>query len=68
MENESTEMLICCPYVTGWLATGPVVVILSTLTYAFSFGLAVEADVCFGRVTCQTGQMAVAKLLSDRSM
>ncbi|XP_021941049.1 NADPH:adrenodoxin oxidoreductase, mitochondrial isoform X2 [Zootermopsis nevadensis] len=58
-------------YVAGWLATGPVGVILSTMTQAFGVGRAVEADVCSGRVDAsqaRPGHTAVAKLLSDRGV
>lgn len=56
-------------YVTGWLATGPVGVILSTMTHAFGVGRAVEADVRCGHVDvsqARPGHTAVAKLLKDR--
>jgi hypothetical protein len=58
-------------YVTGWLATGPVGVILSTMTQAYGAGRAAEADVCSGHVNvsqARPGHTAVAKLLNDRSM
>jgi adrenodoxin-NADP+ reductase len=64
-------MLFVGLYVAGWLATGPVGVILSTMTQAFGVGRAVEADVCSGRVDvtqARPGHTAVAKLLKDRGM
>jgi adrenodoxin-NADP+ reductase len=57
--------------VAGWLATGPVGVILSTMTEAFGIGRAVKADVCSGHVDvsqARPGHTAVAKLLNDRGM
>lgn len=58
-------------YVTGWLATGPVGVILSTMTHAFGVGRAVEGDVRCGNVDvsqARPGHTAVAKLLKDRGV
>lgn len=58
-------------YVTGWLATGPVGVILSTMTHAFGVGRAVEADVRCGNVDvsqARPGHAAVATLLKDRGV
>jgi len=64
-------MLFAGLYVTGWLATGPVGVILSTMTHAFGVGRAVEADVRCGNVDVsqpRPGHAAVAKLLKDRGV
>lgn len=58
-------------YVTGWLATGPVGVILSTMTHAFGVGRAVEVDLHRGNVDvsqARPGHAAVAKLLKDRGV
>jgi hypothetical protein len=64
-------MLSAGLYVTGWLATGPVGVILSTMTHAFGVGRAVEVDVRCGNVDvsqARPGHTAVAKLLKDRGV
>lgn len=58
-------------YVAGWLATGPVGVILSTMTQAFGVGRAVAADVSSGRVDvsqARPGHTAIVKLLNDRGV
>jgi len=65
------DMLSAGLYVTGWLATGPVGVILSTMTHAFGVGRAVEVDVHCGNVDvsqARPGHAAVAKLLKDRGV
>jgi hypothetical protein len=65
------DMLSAGLYVTGWLATGPVGVILSTMTHAFGVGRAVEVDVRCGNVDvsqARPGHAAVAKLLKDRGV
>lgn len=65
------DMLYAGLYVTGWLATGPVGVILSTMTHAFGVGRAVEVDVRCGNVDvsqARPGHAAVAKLLKDRGV
>jgi hypothetical protein len=70
-ENLNADMLSAGLYVTGWLATGPVGVILSTMTHAFGVGRAVEADVRCGHVDvsqARPGHTAVAKLLKDRGV
>jgi len=69
--KKDSDMLFTGLYAAGWLATGPVGVILSTMTQAFGVGRAIEADIRSGRVdvSCaRPGHVAVAKLLNDRGV
>ncbi|XP_069690145.1 NADPH:adrenodoxin oxidoreductase, mitochondrial [Periplaneta americana] len=58
-------------YTAGWLATGPMGVILSTMSQAFGVGKAIETDLRSGRVDMsqtKPGYAAVSKLLQDRGV
>lgn len=69
LDKWNAQTLFAGLYVAGWLATGPVGVILSTMTQAFGVGRAVEADVCSGRVDvseAKPGHTSIVKLLNDR--
>jgi adrenodoxin-NADP+ reductase len=70
-ENWNGDTLFTGLYVAGWLATGPIGVILSTMTQAFGVGRAVEADVHSGRIDvseARPGHTAILKLLNDRGV
>lgn len=71
LENWNADTLCTGLYVAGWLATGPVGVILSTMTQAFGVGRAVEADVSSGHVDvsqARPGHTAIGKLLNNRGV
>lgn len=58
-------------YVSGWIATGPVGVILSTMTSGFNTGKAVVADLEAGAADEDQGKgggKAIKRLLSDKGV
>ncbi|XP_050724688.1 NADPH:adrenodoxin oxidoreductase, mitochondrial-like isoform X3 [Eriocheir sinensis] len=58
-------------YVSGWIATGPVGVILSTMTSGFNTGKAVVADLEAGAADKDQGKgggKAIKRLLSDKGV
>lgn len=62
-------MNIAGMYVSGWISTGPVGVILSTMTSGFSAGKAVVADLdsgCLDQSEDKPGQDCIRDLLAQK--
>jgi len=53
-------------YVSGWAGTGPVGVILSTMTVGFDVGRAVLKDLQEGKLTVRAGRDAALETLKHR--
>ena len=58
-------------YVSGWIATGPVGVILSTMTSGFNTGKAVVADIQAAAIDLnqrKDGKAAIQKVLAEKGL
>lgn len=70
MVRISPEVPLLCLselYVSGWVATGPVGVLLATMQSGFTTGKAVIDDLATSSLTPKEGKKAVIKILAAKS-